>query len=272
MGSIVTSVDKPPAASLARPQIPASNITIHQQQSSSVPLHSQHVQAAIPPFSLPHKSIVAPEKHQTPIVHSLHRSLHANSPASPIMSTQSADVALATKTNLLSVAGRPSLRMETITNNAKPSTLLMTQERQPVSLQFPTSTWRQAPLQPDSPVHAPSYSSRQPMGNAGAVPDSWRGRLGLGSNPYSPSNQNGYNASSHGQPLSAPQWEGTEQAGSDGFESWSPENSPRSKSPKYMRGRNLGESRMNSGWDRLDRSRQQNSPRNWDRRWRDRSR
>ena len=87
-----------------------------------------------------------------------------------------------------------------------------------------------------------------PMGNLGPVPDSWRGRQGLASNPL---NQNNYNLPVGGAlqhpPLTAPSRERNEYVFEDDFETWSPEGSP-SRTPEYMLGgHNPLEPRMSSG-------------------------
>ncbi|OMO63761.1 hypothetical protein CCACVL1_22294 [Corchorus capsularis] len=201
-----------------------------------------------------------------------HHGLPSNSPS---MQASASEIAL-TMNNLhtantssltsLSAAGRPPLRVETMTS-MKPVPVSMTpnapeklHSSYSMSPLMPTLSRPQTPpqLRPQLPhVTDPSlqthpYSSRPLVGNIGTMSDPWRARQGLASNPYPQTNQNNYNASFGGsmqpQLRSGPPWEGNEYVGNDGFESWSPDNSP-NRSSEHVPGRNYLEPRMNPGWN-----------------------
>ncbi|EOX94988.1 hypothetical protein QUC31_004795 [Theobroma cacao] len=287
VGTTTPVAERLPATSMAAPQ-----------QDANGQLLAQQLAAAIAQL-LPQSSAMTPEKRQSPNVAFSHHGHPSNSPA---MQPPASEIALTLKnlpiansslTNLSAAAG-PSLRVETLTN-VKPAPISMTPNAPEklhssfsISPLMPTLSRPQTPphLRPqlpqvtDPPLHTHLYSSRPPVGNIGPMSDPWRARQSLASNPLSQANQTNYNASFGGsvqpQSRSGPPWEGNEYVGHDGFESWSPENSP-NRFSEYVPGRNYLEPRMNSGWSyRPDRSWQRSTPgyrdqnREGNRRWRDR--
>ncbi|XVF72565.1 hypothetical protein PTKIN_Ptkin12aG0131500 [Pterospermum kingtungense] len=133
--------------------------------------------------------------------------------------------------------------------------------------QTPQELRPQVPHVSDPPLPTHLFSTRPQVENIGPTSDPWRARQRLASNPHS---QNNYNTSFGGYVS------GNEYVGNEGFESWSPENSP-NRSTQYASGRNYQEPRMKSGWSyRPDRSWQGNSGgyqdqnRQANRRWRER--
>ena len=274
-------------------RLPATSMAAPQQEANG-PSLAQQLAAAMAQL-LPQSIAMIPEK-RSPNVAFQHHGLPSNSPA---IQPPAYDIALTMKnpplvnslTNLSAAAG-PSLRVETM-SNVKPARISMTPnvpEKMHSSFSLsplmPTLSRPQTQqLQPQlphvsDPLQMHPYSSRPPVGNIGPMSDPWRARQSLASNPHSQANQNNYNASFGGsvqpQIRSGPPREGNEYVGNDGFESWSPENSPH-RSSENVPGRNYLEPRMNSGWRyRPDRSWQGNSPvyrdqnRQGNRRWRDR--
>ncbi|GLT28526.1 hypothetical protein SLA2020_034510 [Shorea laevis] len=278
-----STVEKLPASGSMLPHIPPTDITAAQQQGNSSTL-AQQVVAAMTQM-LPQSNVgLIPETQQPPVV------------PSAIMQKPVTDVTLTMKnqpnvpayaTSLHAAAG-PSLRAET-TSNIKPSLPVSVAptaaEKSHTPFSVPAYLSRpQAQPQP-SLASDPSFthvcSSRPPSRNIDAVTDPWRARQGLASNPYSQAIQNNYNTSMGGpvqrQLRAGPPREGNEYVSNQGFESWSPDNSP-TRSPGYVSGRNM-EPGTNPGWGyRPDNSWQQSSSGYWDhnrqgnRRWRDRRR
>ncbi|XWS76517.1 hypothetical protein CRYUN_Cryun01aG0183200 [Craigia yunnanensis] len=268
-------------------RLPATSMAAPQQEANG-PSLAQQLAAAMAQL-LPQSNAMTPEK-RSPNVAFSHHGLSSNSPA---IQPPAYDIALTMKnpplvntlTNLSAAAG-PSLRVETM-SNVKPAPISMTPnvpEKMHYSFSMsplmPTLSRPQLPHASDPPLQTHPYSSRPPVGNIGPMSDPWRARQSLASNPHSQSNQKNYNASFGGsvqpQLRSGPPREGNEYVGNEGFESWSPENSPH-RSSENVPGRNYLEPRINSGWRyRPDRSWQGNSPgyqdqnRQRNRRWHDR--
>ncbi|KAJ0054357.1 hypothetical protein Pint_01030 [Pistacia integerrima] len=290
--------EKLPTNNLVRSGISAMNMAM-PPQPTSLPSLSQQVPGATMRPSLHLTNAISPEN--------LHPSLHQTLPTnSSIILTQSSEIGLTMK-NLpisntclpnISAAAGPSMRVEHINNLKVAAMPINAPERQPTSYPMsslmPTQTRShkqpQQPLMSDhrhvTPQYTSTSTSRLPIGNVGPVSDSWRASQYVATNPRYQANQNNYNASYGGpvqqpQLLSGPHREGNKYVGNDGFESWSPENSP-TRQPEYMSRRNLQEPNMNSGWSyRPDRSRQWNSSgyeevrdhnKYGDRNWRDRRR
>ncbi|XP_022758039.1 LOW QUALITY PROTEIN: homeobox protein LUMINIDEPENDENS-like [Durio zibethinus] len=285
VGTTTPVAERVPATSMAAPQQVANGPSLAQQLAAAM------VQ------SLPQSNAMTPEKRQSTNFAFSHHGLPSNSPA--IQPTAS-DIALTMKnqslvnslTNLSAAAG-PSLRVGT-RSNVKPASISMTPnvpEKMHSSFsmsplmptqsrpQMPPQLRPQQPHVSDPPLQTHLYSSRPPVGNISPMSDPWRARQSLASNPHSQANQNNYNASFGGpvqpQLLSGLLGEGNEYVGNEGFESWSPENSPK-RSSEHVQGRNYLEPGMNSAWTyRPDRSWQGNSPeyrdqnRQGNRRWRD---
>lgn len=261
------AVDSPPAVAATKSVLPLQ-------------MSAPHIQSAIPTYSVPQVTSMAPENY-TPVGSSLHQ----------IPLTGSSTV----QTNL-PLASRPlydlhsqsvsSLRHETATNIKPPApmsnNLFTAEERQQVSflttpLPVPSrAQMHHHSLQQQQQQHfaepslsAPSYSKQ--YGKPSSAPDSWRARQSLPSSNYNPlvNQNNSYHHASFG---------GNECVEGDEFESWSPDNSP-PRNPEYGSGRSFPESRMNPGRGyRPDQSRVRSSPgfrdhnRYGNRRWRDRRR
>ncbi|ESR57502.1 hypothetical protein CICLE_v100186171mg, partial [Citrus x clementina] len=239
----VASTEKLHTTNVIRSGISAMNVTIPQQPTSA--MHP----------SL-HQTI--PERQLHSVVPSLRQS---HSISSPIVQTQA-------------MKNLPNASPSYISNVKAAPMHINAPERQPVShpspTLIPTSARSQPQLQPQqphmsNPTHVASlYPSRQPMGNSGPASESWQASQRLASNSRYQVNQNNYNGSFGGpmqrrQVLSGPPRERNGYAGNDGFESWSPDNSP-TRPPEYEPRRNLQEPRMNSGWSNgPDRSRQWNT-------------
>lgn len=239
----VASTEKLHTTNVIRSGISAMNVTIPQRPTSA--MHP----------SL-HQTI--PERQLHSVVPSLRQS---HSISSPIVQTQA-------------MKNLPNASPSYISNVKAAPMHINAPERQPVShpssTLIPTSARSQPQLQPQqphmsNPTHVASlYPSRQPMGNSGPASESWQASQRLASNSRYQVNQNNYNGSFGGpmqrrQVLSGPPRERNGYAGNDGFESWSPDNSP-TRPPEYEPRRNLQEPRMNSGWSNgPDRSRQWNT-------------
>ncbi|KAK8499508.1 hypothetical protein V6N12_011593 [Hibiscus sabdariffa] len=225
VGTAIPVAERLPAASMVAPQQEANGRSLAQQLAAAM--------AQL----LPQTNTTTSEKLHSPSVAFSH---HGFSSSSPVMQ---------------SPAG-PSMRVETMAphvhekvhSSYSPSPLM------------PTLSQRQTPqqLQPQpphayDPLQTHPYSTRPPVGNIGPKSDPWRGRHGLDSSVHSQVNQNNYNASSSFGGSIQPQLrsgrpprEGNEYSGNDGFESWSPDNSP-NRSSEYATGQNYREPRMNSG-------------------------
>ncbi|XWS31685.1 hypothetical protein CRYUN_Cryun23aG0097100 [Craigia yunnanensis] len=277
-------------------RLPPTSMTSPQQEANG-PSLAQQLAAAMAQL-LPQSNAMTFEKRSPNVAFSHHR-LPSNSPsiqppASDIVLTMKNPPPVYSLTNLSAGAG-PSLRVKTM-SNVKPAPISMTPNvpekmRSSFSLsplmpklsrpQTPSQLWPQLPHVSNPPLRTLLYSSRPTVGNIGPMSDPWKARQSLASNPCSQTNQNNYNALFGGsvqpQLRSGPPREGNEYVDNEGFESWSPENSP-NRSLEYVAGRNYPEPRMNSGWSyRPDSSWQGNSSgyrdqnRQGNRRWRDRS-
>ncbi|XVF32729.1 hypothetical protein REPUB_Repub17cG0108000 [Reevesia pubescens] len=274
-------------------RLPATTSMAASQQEANGLALAQQLAAAMAQL-LPQSNAKTPEKRQSPNVAFSRHGLPSNSlatqpPAPEIVLTMKNQLLHNSLTNLSAAAGS-SLRVETMSNvkhapismapnvpekmhsSFSTSPLMPTLSRP----QTPAQLLPQLPHVSDPPLQTHPYSSR----HIDRMSDPWGARQSLASTPHSQANQNNYNAPFGGsvqpQLRSGPPREGNEYVGNDGFESWSPENSP-NRSSEYVPGRNYLEPRMNSGWGyRPDRSWQGNSPgsrdqnRQGNRRWRDR--
>lgn len=269
--------EKLPTSNLVRSGISAMNMGI-PPQPTSLPSLSQQILGATMGSSLHLTNTISPEN--------LHPSLNQTLPSnSPIIQAQTSEIPLTMK-NLpisnaclpnISAAAGPSVRVEHINNLKVAAMPVNASEKQPTSYSMsslmPTQTRShkqpQQPLVSDyrhvTPQYIPTSTSRLPMGNVGPVSDSWRASQQMASNPHYQANQNNYNASFGGGPVRQPQLlsglpgDGNSFVGNDGFESWSPENSP-TRQPEYMSRRNLQDPVTDSGLSyRPERSRQWNS-------------
>ncbi|KAH1108057.1 hypothetical protein J1N35_011825 [Gossypium stocksii] len=266
-------------------RLSATGMAAPQEEANGLSL-AQQLAAAMAEL-LPQSNATTLDKRHSPNVAFSNHGHPSNLPASDITLTMKNPSLVNSLTNSSAAAG-PSMWVETM--NVKTAAISMAPHiPEKVHTSFspsplmPTLTQRQTPaqLQPQVPHASDPYSTRPPVGNLGPMPDPWRGRQSLGSNLHSQANQNNYNASSfggsmHPQLRTDPPREGKEYAGNEGFESWSPDNSP-NRSSEYVAGRNYMEPRMNSGWNyRADRpSWQGNSsgyrdPNRQGNRWRDR--
>ncbi|KAK8636005.1 hypothetical protein V6N13_004715 [Hibiscus sabdariffa] len=217
--------------------IPAASMVAPQQEANGRSL-AQQLAAAMAQL-LPQSNAMAPEQLHSPNVAFSHHGLSSISPA------------------IQSPAG-PSTRVETM---APHITEKVHSSYSPSQL-MPVLSRRQTP-QPShayDPLQTRPYSTRPPVGNIGPISDPWRGGQSLGSNLHSQANQNNNNASLFRGSMrphlrsDCPPREGNDYSGNDGFESWSPDNSP-NRSSEYGAGQNYMEPRMNSGRSyRADRS------------------
>ncbi|GMI73769.1 luminidependens [Hibiscus trionum] len=225
VGTTIPVAERLPAASMVAPQQEANGRSLAQQLSAAM--------ARL----LPQTNTTTPEKLHSPNVAFSHHGLSSNSPV------------------MQSPTG-PSMRVETMAQHI-PEKVHSSYSPSPL---MPTLSQRQTPqqLQPQphhayDPLQTHPYLTRPPVGNIGPMSDPWRGRQSLDSNLHSQVNQNNYNASSSFGGSMQPQLrsgrpprEGNEYASNDGFESWSPENSPNRPS-EFVEGRNYMEPGMNSG-------------------------
>ncbi|KAJ4828497.1 hypothetical protein Tsubulata_012461 [Turnera subulata] len=262
---------------LMQSQIQMTNKGIPQH--ASLPSVSTRVPVAMQPTLLSQTATTIPEK---PVGSMLHISHPTNS---SMLQSNMKNLPIAGRSfQEYSVATGPSMQFEN-TNNIRSapsiSYPLGAAERQvsfPSAQMMPTPT-RSSFQQPhvNEPPHV--YSSRLQTGNVGPASDSWMGRKGLAPNSFSQVNQNNYDAS-FGGPLqpqlqSGPPWERNEYGREQGFESWSPEDSP-VRSSEYMAGGNYSGPGINPGGSYMpdNRPRQGNSSGYWDntrhanRRWR----
>ncbi|WCJ21385.1 Homeodomain-like superfamily protein [Euphorbia peplus] len=231
---------------LLQTQNHANNIRISQQQPN---LHvtTQQVQQYFSSPQVTSSSIIHDNRQSSMAIPS-RQSLVP--PSSSMLQTPPSEMSLPinniTRRNFSTTNGRPPMRFEGV-DNVKTGQIF--QERRPVSLSSPSNvpmpipnrSYSRTPLAPE-----PMRSSRQPTGNVGSVPESWRARQGVASSSQSRVSQNNYAASFRGQPLEVRQ-ERNEYRG-EGFESWSPENSP-VRSPENMAGRNYPGPGSNGGWN-----------------------
>ncbi|KAK8283341.1 hypothetical protein V6Z12_D08G088000 [Gossypium hirsutum] len=237
-------------------RLSATGMAAPQQEANGLSL-AQQLAAAMAEL-LPQSNATTLDKRHSPNVAFSNHGHPSNLPASDIALTMKNPSLVNSLTNSSAAAG-PSMWVETM--NVKTAAISMAPHiPEKVQTSFspsplmPTLTQ----LQPQVPHASDPYSTRPPVGNLGPMPDPWRGRQSLGSNLHSQANQNNYNASSfggsmHPQLRTDPPREGKEYAGNEGFESWSPDNSP-NRSSEYVAGRNYMEPRMNSGWNyRADR-------------------
>ncbi|KAK8614570.1 hypothetical protein V6N13_068370 [Hibiscus sabdariffa] len=208
--------------------IPATSMVVPRQEANGRSL-AQQLAAAMAQL-LPQSNAMAPENVAFP-----HQGLSSIPPA------------------IQSPAG-PSMRVETMA----PRIPEKVQSSYSLSPLMPVLSRQQTP-QPShayDPLQTHPYSTRPPVGNIGPTSDPWRGGQSLGSNLHSQANQNNNNASSFRGSMRPHLREGN-----DGFESWSPDNSP-NRSSEYGAGQNYMEPRTNSRRSyRADRSSWQgNSP------------
>ncbi|XP_015575659.1 homeobox protein LUMINIDEPENDENS isoform X2 [Ricinus communis] len=286
-GKRVAYSDRPVPTTIPsmQPQNLDSNIKIPQQQATASPQSlSQQVQSAIPRFSLPQttSSSYIHENQQLSMIFPSHQSLPTNS---SMLHTKASEMGLPMNTpHARNFLAGSSVRVETV-NHVQPaqsvSYAMNTPERQPVSSPLPPSLPITTRAHPQTHLVSDPVHVHQSTGNMGSMPESWRSRQLVASNSVSQVNQTNYDASSFRGPAQpqvrpGPPWERNEYMGNDGFESWSPENSP-SRSPEYMPGRNYPGPGTNPGWnynpDNRARQRDYNSghrdqTRNGNRRWR----
>ncbi|KAE8660617.1 Homeobox protein LUMINIDEPENDENS [Hibiscus syriacus] len=208
-------------------RLPATSMVAPQQEANGRSL-AQQLAAAMAQL-LPQTNTTSTEKIHSPNVAYSH---HGHSSNSPVMHSHT----------------DPSMRVETMAPHI-PEKVHSSYSSSPL---MPTLSQRQTPHLP-YPLQRHPYSTRPPVGNIVPMSDPWRGTQSLGSNFHSQA-QNNYNASSSFggsmQPQSRsglPPQKENEYVSNDGFESWSPDNSP-NRFSEYAAGLNYMEPRMNSGW------------------------
>lgn len=273
---------------VARNQFSASNgsdnpITLTSMARSHVPVmnnmpqHSNTMQSYPQQFTSGMHSSVATTTAIPEYNPSMATSVMHNSPSEMHLTMKNQHITGPAPPNLPSAAG-PSMRVDTL--KAVPSSTRAS-ERQSIfsSRSQPQPQLRQH-YSPD-PMHASSpYTPRPPVGNLGSISDPWRANQASASVPRY---QGG---TSTGGPLPQTQMPHdsyrarNRYVGNDGFESWSPEDSP-TRPPEYTfgSGRNFQEPGMS--YRSENRSRQWNSTGYQDirddnkygnRRWQDRRR
>lgn len=122
----------------------------------------------------------------------------------------------------------------------------------------------------------PVHSYQPQFEKSGPVSDLRRVSQDIPSSYHDQRNHNNYNTLV-GEPMQSGSWDRNNHE-REGFESWSPENSP-TRNPRYVPGRNIPESRMNHARNhRPEWSRQRGSSGHWDpgrhenRKWHDQRR
>lgn len=258
-------------------QIPVASSTISGNFSST----------SVSPYLPSQANNIFPVKPSPPLTHS---SVNVRTPSS--------DVGLAMRKNLITsnvssvnLPGAHSplvMRVDAMSNHVKPVANLSLQEG--LSNSFPPTASHSATHQqrhPHMPHQAqftePSY--RNPVHSyppqiekSGPVSDLWRVRQeDISSSYHSQRNQNNYNTSVGGS-MQSGSWDRNNR-GREGYETWSPENSP-TRNPRSVPGRNYPESRMNNNVrnNRPEWSRQRGSSGHWDpgrhenRKWHDQRR
>lgn len=232
-------------------RLPVTNMAAPQAEVNGVSL-AQQLAAAMAQF-LPQSNTLTHGKQQfhNNVAFSQH-GLLSNSPASDI-ALKMKNLPLANNLTNLSAAAGNSLQVGTMTPNAPDKMHSKFSQSPLMSTLSPQLRPQQLPNVSDPSHQMHLYSSRPPMrNNIGAMADPWRAGQSLASNPHSQANQNNYNPPFGGsmQPRlrSGPPREGNEYVvGNEGFESWSPENSP-NRHLDYVQGRNYLEPGMNSRW------------------------
>ncbi|XP_065861299.1 homeobox protein LUMINIDEPENDENS [Euphorbia lathyris] len=236
---------------LLQAQNHANNIRMSQQQYFSLPQATS-------------SNIIHDNRQPSMVIPS-----RQNLPASSSMLETGLPIKNIMRHNFSTANRRPSMRVEAMDNVKTAASLHLAPERRQVSLSLsstmpmstPNRSYSRTPLTPE-----PMHSSRQSTGNIGSMPESWRARQGLASNLQSRVNQNNHETSFRGA-LQARR-ERNEYIGEEGFESWSPENSP-GRSPENMPGRNYTGGRSNGGgnYTHDNGSRQRNFDNHRDHNW-----
>ena len=286
------------STNLVLSQIPVTGNVVTQRPTNMAPLsQSQQHASTISPYSLLQAATMVAERQPPLAPSSVHPSILTNSPT---IQTPSSDIGLTmknistanTSTVYVSRAHSPLTMRVDGTSNVKPVANLSIQEgmsnsvrQQSLMLPSPTPSGstshpqRHPHLLQQSHFSEPSYhnpgSSYQPQIEKPAPIF----RQDMSSNYHPQYNQNNYNGMVGGLMPSGNSWERNNQE-REGFESWSPENSPTRHQGYYNQRRNMpSESRINPGrnygpqW-----SRQPSSSGYWDpsrqgnRKWHDRRR
>ncbi|XP_019440851.1 PREDICTED: homeobox protein LUMINIDEPENDENS-like [Lupinus angustifolius] len=260
-------------------QIPAAD-NIVRQQPPTVALQSskQITGAAVSRYPLPQATNIFPER-QPP--HAL-SSMHVQTPSPEIGLTTMKKNIISANTSSANLPGAHSplaMRVDG-TSNVRPVPKLSVQEG--VSNSFPQYSMltSQTPtpslsatqqhrhtahlMQQQQQAHfsEPSYHSNTvpsyppQIEKPGPVSDAWRVRQNDMPSSYHQSerNQNNYNNTLVGRSMqSGSSWDrnnhGSSSSSREGFETWSPENSP-TRNPTHVPGRNFNESRMNDNHGR----------------------
>ncbi|CAL0311084.1 unnamed protein product [Lupinus luteus] len=258
-------------------QIPAADNMVRQQPPTFALQSSKQITgAAVSRYSLPQATNVFPER-QPP--HAL-SSVHIQTPSPEIgLATMKKNIigANASSANLPGAHSPLAMQVDG-TSNVRPVPKLSVQEG--VSNSYPQYSMltSQTPSLPATQQHRhaahlmqqqqqthfsePSYHSNtlhsyQPqIEKPGPVSDVWRVRQNGMPSSYHQSerNQNQYNNTLVGRSMqSSSSWDrnnhGSSSSSREGFETWSPENSP-TRNPSHVPGRNFSESRMNDNHGR----------------------
>jgi len=273
-------------------QIPVTSTTTVRQQPTVVVSSSRHLTStAVSPYSLHQATNVNPEKQQ-PVG-------HVQIPPSNVGLTMKKNL-ITTNASSVNFSGtHTTLSMRSNgtnygndTNYVKPVHNLSVQH-EGLSNSFPQSSFKlPSPTPSNSASHqhvvqeahyteppyrnpSRSYPPQTEKSDHGSE-SMWRVRQDVSPSYHSQRNHNNYNAMAGGSRQSGV-WDRNNH-GREGFESWSPENSP-TRNPRHIPGRNYPESRVNHGRNhRPEWSRERGSSGHWDpgrqvnRKWHDQRR
>lgn len=259
-------------------QIPATNTAVRQQHTF-IPSSKQLTGTTVSQYSLPKATNINHEKQQ------VHSSAYAQ--------TQFSDRGLAMRNTItanvssVGVHSPLAMRADGISNIKPILPNSNIQEGSSNSFQQPTSRsatqqQRHTHMMPHQPHFAePSYQNpvhpyQLQFERSGPVSDLRRARQDIPPIYHSQRNHNNNNTMVGGS-MQSGSWDRNNH-GREGYESWSPENSPTRNPPRYAPGRNIPESRNHVRNHRPEWSRQRGSSGHWDpgrhenRKWHDQGR
>lgn len=255
-------------------QIPAiGSTTVRQQPTVVVTSSKQLTGSTISPYSLSQATNI-PEKQPS----FSHSSVYVQTPSSDISLAMKKNITTANASSVNLTGARSPLAMRADgMSNVKPVPNLSIQQ-EGLSNSFPQSFMLNSATKQQRHPHMlhqahftePSYrdlvhSYPPQVEKSGPVTDMWRVRQDMPSSYHSQRNHNNYNSLvGERVPMQSGSLDRNSNHGREGFESWSPENSP-TRNPRYVPGRNYPESRMNHVRNhRPEWSRQRGSSGHWD--------
>lgn len=268
----------------------ATTNLLRQQSTVVVPPSNHLTSSAVSPYSLPHAANFIPEKQPAPTLSSVH--VQAQSSDFGLTMKKNITTANAASVNLQGTHSHLELRSDT-RSYVKPVANLSVREGLSNSLPQSFMLTSRTPSHPATQqqrhhphlLHQahftePSYrnpvQSYPPQIEKPGPSDLWRERQDVSSSYHSQRIHNNYNTLI-GESMQSGSYDRNND-GSEGFETWSPENSP-TRNPRYVPGRNFPESRMNNVRNpRHEWSRQRGSSGNWgpdrhgNKRWNDQRR